>query len=101
MVRFGFVYDLKGAQPATYKAAKELLEDKNWDVHEQGSFYIAPKNHGLVQCLEDLHAVVVARPEFGRSVDSAHLVEFTSQNDVKDLLRAMSKALLPQSEGIR
>jgi virulence-associated protein VapD len=95
MARFAFVYDLTGAKTATYKAAREVLADKGWDVHEQGSFYLAPDGHGLVQCIEDLHDVVVEVPDFGTAVNSAHLVEFTQQNDVSGLLNAMADAVKP------
>ena len=70
-----------------------MLGQRGWDVAEQRSFYIAPDGYGVVQCLEDLHAVVADRPEFGSTVNSAHLVEFTARNDVGGLLRAIAEAI--------
>jgi hypothetical protein len=93
MPRFAFVFDLAGAPPPVYISARNTLAARGWDVAEQGSFYIAPDGHGLVQCFADLHAVVAAQPGFGRRVNSAHLVEFTAQNDVADLLREIAAAL--------
>jgi virulence-associated protein VapD len=92
--RFAFVFDLVGAHPNTYIRAKTVLNDSGWDL-EQGSYYLAPEDHGLVQCMEDLHAAVVASPDFGACVRSAHLVEFTSENDVAQFLRNISSSLSP------
>lgn len=93
MSRFALVFDLTGADPNTYTGTRNVLRDRGWDVDEQRSYYLAPDGHGLLQCVDDLHAAVVANQEFGTNVNSAHIVEFTSRNDVADLLRNIADAL--------
>lgn len=93
MARFAFVFDLAGAGTAPYPAIRDELNNRGWNVSEQRSYYLAPEGHGLVQCMLDLHAAVVRAPALGRNVNSAHLVEFTEQNDVAAYLAAVADAL--------
>ena len=93
MSRYAFVFDLTGAMAPTYNRARSLLRDLGWEVDEQGSFYISPEDHGLIQCVEDLHSVVANERAFGACVRSAHLVEMTAENDVADLLQQMAEQM--------